>query len=100
MKRIQVLALIVFFTGTVAMYAQSQETRDALQDERIGQVEKALSEHDSEIKALTKSVESLSGSLDRFTGIGIGFGAALTLLQALQLAIAYNARKKSTGAPE
>lgn len=75
---------------SVALLGQSQLTKDivvndAVQDRRIGELESRMDKTDQKLMALTQSQIEMTGSLKIFTGVGIGFGSALTILQALNL---------------
>ena len=90
MRTLQILILALFLTFTATIYAQtqiqhSQETVDALQNQRIETVEVNIVTATANLDNLTRELSSLRSSLDRFTGIGIGLGAALTTLQALMV---------------
>ncbi|HTK86992.1 MAG TPA: hypothetical protein VL329_04635 [Nitrospiraceae bacterium] len=63
----------------------SQETTDAIQNQEISMLKVRA---DSAMVAVDKLIQeqaSMRSAMDRFTGIGIGFGATLTLLQVAQL---------------
>ncbi len=74
----------------------SQETLDAIQDQEISMLKTRMDESRLAIDKLLQEQLSMRSSMDRFTGSVIGFGATLTLLQALQLVI--QVRKRANGA--
>ena len=66
----------------------NQDTiKNAVQDQQILQIEAATAANVASIAAVTKEIAAMRSSLDRFTGIGIGLGAALTALQGLLVII-------------
>jgi hypothetical protein len=87
MRTLHCIIFCILVSSTVGMYAQSQETIDAKQDLRIEQVERVTTMTDINVSALTREIAGLRSSVDRFTGIGIGLGASLTVLQALLVII-------------
>ena len=72
---------------------RSQETVNALNDQRINQLEIDTRAHGSEIAVLAREISALKSSIDRFTGLGIGIGVTLTTIQALQLIMAFRKGK-------
>lgn len=82
---IHMILLLAILSGIGTLFAaqHSQETLDALQNQRITIVERTSADNTAAIGALAKEMASLRSSLDRFTGIGIGIGTALTALQGL-----------------
>ena len=85
-----VLAFLALFSCTAVLFSQTvryQETVDARQELRLESVEQQIRSTDANVAALTREMAGLRSSLDRFTGIGIGLGAALTALQGLLVII-------------
>ena len=88
-----VLILLLFFTATA--YTQSLDTvEDAVQNQRIQQLERNVDRNTEAITALASKIEAISGSINRFTGIGLGVGMMLTVLQSLILLATYRNGKK------
>ena len=91
-----ILIFVLFLTFTGVLFAQSQETRDALQEQRLGQLEMMNNASAMNMTELAKELGTLRASVDRLTGIGIGLGAALTSLQGLMVIISLrNGRRGS-----
>lgn len=80
------------FLFTVTLYAQT--ITDAVQDQRIQHVERIADATNSRVDQLSSTVAELAASMNRFTGIGIGLGAALTILQAAQLILQVRGQRK------
>ena len=95
MRILHTLTLILLLGTTLAIYGQSQETVDAIQDARLRQIEVSADATEASVGALVREMASLRSSLDRFTGIGIGLGAALTSLQGLLVIITIRNGKKA-----
>lgn len=90
LKILSVIKLGIFLFCTATLFAQtrpSQETRDAIQDQRLAQIETTQSTNGANISKLTTELSDLTASMNRFTGIGIGIGCTLTVLQALQVVL-------------
>jgi hypothetical protein len=87
MKRLAWLQLLLILTFTLAVAAQSQETTDAIQDQRLQQVERQGVSNSAAIYDLTAQMTAMRSSLDRFTGMGMGIGAVLAGLQLVQVII-------------
>ncbi len=99
------LAVSVFYfslllISTTALYAQSRQPAvlpalsniddqvvNAIQNQRLGEIEKRNDEITSRVNTISESVQNLAGSMNRFTGIGIGLGSALVALQGLQIVL-------------
>lgn len=86
-KLLAVVQLIILLTCTVGLLGQTryQETRDAVQDQRLDYMEKASAAQADHLTKLTLKFDELGASMERFTGIGIGLGVGLTILQAVQV---------------
>lgn len=101
MHYINYVILVVFLACTIALYAQDpvqgyrqpQETRDTLQDERIVQLDQKVSEAHQDITKLALEISGLRSSIDKFTGIGIGMGALLSVLQVILILVNYKKSK-------
>lgn len=97
MRTLHAMVLFLFLFATVGLYAQgvrNQETVDALQNQQIGQLEASSQTNTAAISALSRELAGLRSSLDRFTGIGIGLGAALTAIQSILVIVTVrNGRK-------
>lgn len=94
MKFIHITVLALFLSCTVGFALQStrppsQETINAVSNERISQLESQTSQNTENITALAREVAGLKSSIDRLNGIGIGFGATLTILQVLLVLVTY-----------
>ena len=72
---------------------QSQETVNAIISGRVESNDRDIAQLQKDLYSLTSELSSLRSSLDRFTGIGIGMGAALTALQGILIII--TVRKKN-----
>ena len=98
MRAFHCLLLCVLFTATAGMYLygqpQSQETVNALQDQRLTQIEVVAKTTAATLDTLSREMAGLRSSLDRFTGIGLGLGAALTAIQGLLVIITIRNGKK------
>ena len=92
------LMLLCLLGSFEAAYSQthelSQETINALNEERIIQLERESSTNSKDIALLAREVSGLKSSIDRFTGVGIGLGATLTVIQGMLLLITYVTRRK------
>jgi hypothetical protein len=90
--------LIFLLTATVSIAQASREITkeaiDAVQDKRIDFVEKATQQNSDRLAAFITEMAALRSSIDRFTGIGIGLGSALTMLQLIQVLL--QTRRRST----
>jgi hypothetical protein len=90
----------VLVTFTASLYGQSGHVQssysgditNAVQDQRLQDIEKRSDQTDVKLNTVTDNVVTLTNSMNRFTGIGIGMGATLTILQALQIIL--QVRKK------
>lgn len=80
-------ALIFLFTLHVYGQAKTQDGRDSVQELRLSQVEHTVADNSERIQAIVTELWAMRSSLDRFTGIGIGLGAALTALQGIQVVL-------------
>ena len=94
MRLLHSLTLMLFLGATLAVFGQSQETVDAIQNARLRQIEVSADATEASVASLIREMASLRSSLDRFTGIGIGLGAALTSLQGLLVIITIRNGKK------
>lgn len=92
MKTLQFVIFALLICFTLAVYGQTghpESAVDAVQNQRLEQVEQTTSAARKEITVLAQELASLRSSLDRFTGIGIGIGICLTTLQALLVILTY-----------
>ncbi len=80
-------SLILFFTVHVYGQSKTQDGRDSVQETRLAQVEDTVEDNSQRIQAIVTEMWALRSSLDRFTGIGIGLGCALTALQGIQVVL-------------
>lgn len=71
----------------------TQEIVTAVNTQRIEQLERETSQHGADIQAMAREVSGLKSSIDRFTGIGIGIGVTLTVIQGMQLILTYRKGK-------
>ena len=94
MRIIHVLMLSLLLVSTLALYGQSQETTDAIQNQRLARIESDADITKENVEMLTRELAGLRSSLDRFTGMGMGMGAALTALQGLLVIITIRNGKK------
>ena len=94
MRSIHTLVLSLLLISTVALYGQSQETTDAIQNQRLANIESDADITKENVEMLTRELAGLRSSLDRFTGMGMGMGAALTALQGLLVIITIRNGKK------
>ena len=92
MRTIQliVLTLLLFFTATA--YTQSSDVEDAVQNQRLQQLERNTDRNTEAIIQLAAKLDSVSDSINRFTGIGLGIGATLTVLQAVLIIVTYRGK--------
>lgn len=101
--------ILVSFTTTTILIAQTSRTPpispqqqyaadvvNAIQDQRLGTLERQEAATSARVDSLVTSVDSLTGTINRFTGIGIGIGVTLTVLQALQLVVQVRRRTNGT----
>lgn len=77
--------LVLVLWMTVSAFAQPLSTIDTVQNLEISRAQDAINESQRRIDTLASAVSSLSGSIDRGTGIVIGIGSTLTLLQIIQM---------------
>ena len=96
MRCIHGMLFLGFLILTLNVYGQSkqsQETIDALQEQKIAQIEAIVRSNTESIRALTVESVAMRSSLDRFTGMGIGIGAAITTLQAILVIVTFKNKK-------
>lgn len=100
MLRLSMLTLLLVICWTGFCFSQSarqqletQTAIDAVQDVTIQTLQDAQQADRLQIATLTLSMASLRSSLDRFTGIGIGFGSTLTVLVSLQTALMWQKKQ-------
>lgn len=95
LKVIHLALFSVLFLITVSLYGQtySQQTVDALQTQQIDQNRADIAILMANAQKLTEELTKLRSSVDRFTGVGIGFGVTLTALQGIIALLAFKARK-------
>ena len=98
MRTLTIVLLIAILAFTLVCAAQnpSQETRDALQDLRLASVETSVKDSVARMDALTATVSELTASMNRFTGIGIGMGALLGVLQSVQVVLQVQNKRNSS----
>ena len=91
-----VFLFIAIFTGSITAQERglSQETTDALQSQRIQQLEFATTANTKSVDRLSIEMATMTSTMERFIGIGIGFGAALTVLQGILLIVTFRNGKK------
>ncbi len=90
MRTVHILLLVLMLMFTMGLYSQNMQSptvTDAVQNSRLEQIERTANSAQSDITRLTVELGNLRSSLDTFTGIGIGFGAALTALQCILVVI-------------
>ncbi len=95
MKLAQIIIFLVLLSFTISLYAWQrplQETTNAIVDTRISQLERDVGANTQNITLLAKEISALRSSLDQFTGIGVGIGCTLTVLQGLLVVITYKKR--------
>lgn len=80
---------VLIFALVYAGKAQPLSTMDTVQNLKITEVEDLAVANGQRIKELETSLSDLNASVNRGTGAVIGFGMALTLLQALQMLAAW-----------
>lgn len=85
MRVLQLLILMITLTGTISLFAQSQETRDAVQDYRLSQVEGKVDAHTAQLSIVLDKMATFQGAL-------LGIGSLLSVLQIAQVVI--SVRKK------
>lgn len=86
------LYLAIVFMVTLSAGGQQLSTIDTVQNLEINRNQDRIQENEKRIDALSLSVSELAGSINRGTGIVIGIGSTLTLLQIVSM---FLARKKS-----
>jgi hypothetical protein len=79
------LALILGFT--LVANAQQLSTIDTVQNIQINRAQDLGIENSRRIDSLASAVSELSGSINRGTGIVVGIGSTLTILQIIQMLI-------------
>jgi hypothetical protein len=111
MKLLHCFSLFVVLSWTLGVYATplappaqtvpaargyfgSQETVNALQMQRIEQLEVRANAAADNINSLQNEIITLRSSIDTFTGMGIGVGGTLTILQIVQVIMAFRGRKQ------
>lgn len=85
-----ILGLLLFWTATA--FTQTLPARDvinAVQNEQIKQLRQRTDKNEIDITMAMAKIDNLAGSIDRFTGLGIGIGATLTMLQTILVVITY-----------
>lgn len=98
---IQVIALLILITGTALIAQQRVQQRndepnqsivqassdvvDSVQNERISELRTRMDKADDRLTILQDQQGATQRAVDRIVGLGIGFGSALTILQALNV---------------
>lgn len=115
LRWISIFQLCVLTMGlTYAMFAQpvhpqsrypqqsspvsTMDSIDAVQDERILELRSTMAFNTKRLDDMVIMMNDLKVAVNSATGAVIGFGAALTLLQALHAIAAWKSRGKSNGA--
>lgn len=86
------VSMLVFTLGTFAQQlpkTQSQEATDAVQSQRLDQLEQASKVSIETIAALAREAAALRSSMDKFIGIGIGIGTCITALQGVLIIVTW-----------
>ncbi len=88
-KLIVVLSLVLLGAPQASAqgYKQSQETRDAIQDQRLSQAEYQSSVNTSNILSLSNQFAAMKSSFDEFTGMCKGVGIVIGALQLVNLIV-------------
>lgn len=100
MLRPLALTYLIFLLAATITFAQNSreittDAIDAVQNQRIEFVEKTTQQNTEKISAFITEMSALRSSIDRFTGIGIGLGTALTMLQLVQVLLSSRRRSNS-----
>lgn len=87
-----ILAVVLTTSSIVARPAQTVQQQhvdvnNAIQDQRLSVLERQEASTSNRVDLLAASVDSLAGAINKFTGIGIGIGGTIMVLQALQLIV-------------
>lgn len=85
MTFVLMLMLMLQPPGTQTRGLQSQDRVDGIQDLRLNTIEQNAYATNVRVDRLSIAIDELTNAMNRFTGIGIGMGAVLTLLQISQL---------------
>ncbi len=85
------LAIVVGFTMVAA--GQQLSTIDTVQNLEISRAQDSVAINEKRIDALSASVSDLTGSVNRGTGIVIGIGSTLTVLQIVSMFMARRQRE-------
>ena len=85
------LAIVLGFTMIAA--GQQLSTMDTVQNLEISRTQDGLAANEKRTDALAASVGELAGSINRGTGIVIGIGSTLTLLQIVSMFMARRTRE-------
>ena len=80
-----ILYLAIVFEFTMIAAGQQLSTIDTVQNLEISRTQDTVANNEKRIDALAASVTELSGSINRGTGIVIGIGSTLTLLQIVSM---------------
>lgn len=78
-------------------YVESQDRINGIQDEQIQRLQTDSANNARRIDLTNEALDDLTAAMNRFTGIGIGIGAVLTLLQIAQLAEMRRTGKNGNG---
>lgn len=92
MRTIHSITLILLLLFTATAYTQSQDVEDAVQNQRIQMLERTADRNTEAITELASKLDSVSDSINRFTGIGLGIGATLTVLQAVLIIVTHRGK--------
>ena len=79
------IVLSVTLISTLLLQTYSQQTLDAIQDQRIEMGARVGTSNTAKIDVLTSQMFEIKASIDRMNGIGIGFGSLLSGLLALDM---------------
>jgi hypothetical protein len=77
--------MVVFAAQRQIPRGDTQDAIDAIQEEQIRRLREDNTRTAVEINRTNEALADLTAAMNRFTGIGIGIGAVLTLLQIAQL---------------
>ena len=97
MRSVHLFVFFVLLMCTFNIWSQerqSQDTINAVLSEKIQQLDTSTLSNTANIVLLAVEVAALRSSLDRFTGLGIGIGATVTILQGFLVVLAFKAKQK------
>lgn len=87
MRLAAITYLLIVLGFTFVANAQQLSTVDTVQNIEIKRAQDVGDENSHRIDNLSAAVTDLSGSINRGTGIVIGIGSTLTILQIIQMLI-------------